>query len=96
MIKVAHGFHHVPAVLLQRQALEPFGAAVEQRQSFRTQHPFVAVSHDEIGLAGLYIEWFYAQTLYGVHAECYIMLPAGGANRDEVECQSGGILNGTE
>ena len=96
LIKVTQGFHHVPAVLFQVEAFQPVAVAIEQGQPFRAQHPLVSVGHNEIGLAGLDVERFYAQTLNGIHTKCYAMLPAGGAYRGEVQSQPGGVLYGTE
>ena len=67
--KIASVLHHVPAELVQIQPVANFAAAVKKRGTFRAQHPFMTIGHNEIGLYLLHVEWDGPQALNGVDTE---------------------------
>lgn len=68
-IVVAGRLDHVPAVLAQRQLVEPFPAAVKQCHTLGPQHPFVPVRHRKIGMTRLDVKLNRANTLNCIDAK---------------------------
>ena len=62
-IIVIRGRGHMPAMLVQVQLIPDCCINVKQGQTFRSQHPLVTISHDEISLDFLYVDIVGANTL---------------------------------
>ena len=86
-------FQHVPAVFVQGQLFAQVAAAVEHAQTFRAEHPLVAVGHHERAARGLHIEGQGAQMLDGIHAEQHAPGGASLAEAGQIQQQAAGILH---
>ena len=84
---------HMPAELPQPQALAHRRPAVEQRQALRAEHPFMAVGNHEIRVHLAAVETHRAQALDRVHAEQHAAVPAGAADRRQVQADTAAVLH---
>ena len=92
---IAHGLDHVPAELPQGNPFAQLGAYIEQRDTFRPEHPLMAVSSDEIGLNGPEIELERTQALDRIDTEQDVAPATEFADPFEIHAQTGGILDRT-
>jgi hypothetical protein len=84
---------HVPSVLAQCQLAHNFLPAKEYGKPFRTQQPLMAVGHDEVCLACLYIKLVGTETLDRINTKQDATLTAGGAENFQIKTQTVAILN---
>src|SRR5690606_11707156 len=86
-------FEHVPAIFVQLQPFAQILAAVEDSETFRAEHPFVAVGHGEGTAVLLNVEGQGADLLDGIDAEQHASLLATFAETLQIEAQAAGVLN---
>ena len=92
-VKVHVVLYHVPAILVEFQLIHDLFAAIKQGDTLRAHHPFVAIGHDKICLAGLHIKPKCPQALDGIDAEKDVSFTAGLAEDLQVKFQAGPVLD---